>query len=277
MKRLFLILSALAAICSCAVKPSEPRISIFAQHIDAIAQQENISFAEAAALVKQMGYEGVDIKEKASEDQIRILDSLGFEHASAITYIYFTDGEKLDEITESIAWLKSHGFERTLLVPGFFKEDPTEEDMKTVADRIATYTELAAKEGILIMVEDYDNSDSPCFNIERLSAIFSASGIAGHVLDSGNYLSAGEDCLVALDKFLSRIGHVHLKDRISAEDMKCPPVGTGCIPIKEVITRLVRSGYDGWLTVEQFGSQNMLRDCQTSYANVRAAIEEAQK
>jgi len=275
MKRFLLILSALAAICSCSVKPSEPRISIFAQHIDAISKQEGISYAEAATLVKQMGYEGVDIKEKASEEQIRILDSVGFAHASAITYIYFTDGEKLDEITESIAWLKSHDFERTLLVPGFFKEEPSEEDMKTVADRIAVFTEMAAKEGILVMVEDYDNSDSPCCDIKRLTTLFSASEKMGHVHDSGNFLSAGEDCLVALDKFISRIGHVHLKDRISAEEMECPPVGTGCIPIKEVIRRLVRNGYDGWLTVEQFGSKSMLKDCKTSYANVRAAIDEA--
>ena len=277
MRKSLLILCAVAAICSCTVKPSDPKISIFSQHIETIAKQENISFAEAATLIREMGYGGVDVKENASEDQIRILDSLGFAHASAITYIYFTDGDKHEESLASIAWLKSHGFDRTLLVPGYFQEGFTEEDMAAVAGRIAAYAELAAKEGILVMAEDFDHKASPCYNIERLSVLFDASDRLGHVMDTGNWFFAGDDCLEALDKFCSRTGHVHLKDRVSAEDMSCPPTGTGCMPIKEVITRLVKSGYDGWFTVEQFGSKNMLRDSETSYANVRAMIEEAGK
>lgn len=277
MKRLALTLGIITALCSCSHDTPEPKISIFSQHIESIAKQENISFAQAATLVKAMGYEGVDMKEKTSEEQIRILDSLGFEHASAITYIYFTDGDKTEECRESIAWLKSHGYDRTLLVPGFLKEDFTAGDLEIVGQRIAAYAEMAAQEGILIMLEDYDSWDSPCLNIDRLTTLFSASDRLGHVMDTGNYLFSGDDCLEALDKFGGRVGHVHLKDRVSTENMSCPPVGTGCIPVKEVITRLVKSGYDGWLTVEQFGSKNMLEDSQTSFANVSSFIEEACK
>lgn len=49
------------------------------------------------------------------------------------------------------------------------------------------------------------------------------------------------------------------------------------IPIAQIVDDLVRSGYDGWFTVEQFGSKNMLKDSETSYANVKAMIESASK
>ena len=50
--------------------------------------------------------------------------------------------------------------------------------------------------------------------------------------------------------------------------MTCVPIGTGCIPIGDIISDLSGSGYKGWFTVEQFGSRNMLEDSKTSYDNI---------
>ena len=84
---------------------------------------------------------------------------------------------------------------------------------------------------------------------------------------------AGDDALVAYDKFQNRIAHVHLKDRVAPDDMHCVPAGSGCIPIAPIVHDLVASGYDGWLTVEQYGSRQMLADSKTAFANVRAILE----
>lgn len=277
MRKLIFAIAAAAVICGCSnTEQEEPKISIFTQHIESIAKQQNISFAQAAELVKEIGYTGVDIQNNIPESEIKTLDSLGFKHASAISYVYFTDGEQEEDAQATIDWMKQHQFDRVLLVPGFYKEGFTPEDEALTASRLGAFADRAAAENLWILAEDYDNWLSPCLNIERLSGLFNASDNLGHVLDTGNFFFSGDDVLVALEKFHSKIGHVHLKDRVSAENLSCPPVGTGCLPIKEIITDLVTTGYDGWFTVEQFGSRNMLEDSKVSYANVKAAIEEAQ-
>ena len=68
--------------------------------------------------------------------------------------------------------------------------------------------------------------------------------------------------------FRKQIGHVHLKDRTAPYDMTCVPAGDGCIPMGEIIGKLKESGYEGWYTVEQYGSRKMLEDSRTSYDNV---------
>ena len=55
--------------------------------------------------------------------------------------------------------------------------------------------------------------------------------------------------------------------------MRCVPAGSGCIPIAQIVHDLVASGYDGWLTVEQYGSRQMLADSKAAYANVRQMLE----
>jgi len=46
----------------------------------------------------------------------------------------------------------------------------------------------------------------------------------------------------------------------------------GIVPVKEVVDKLLESGYDGWFTVEQYGSAQMLEDAAVSIRNVRAAL-----
>jgi sugar phosphate isomerase/epimerase len=51
--------------------------------------------------------------------------------------------------------------------------------------------------------------------------------------------------------------------------MHCVPAGSGCIPIADIVRDLVATGYTGWLTIEQYGSRQMLSDSQAAYENVR--------
>lgn len=40
--------------------------------------------------------------------------------------------------------------------------------------------------------------------------------------------------------------------------------GSGVVPMKEIIISLIKDGYDGWFTVEHYGSRNMLTDAGKS-------------
>ena len=271
----FLIPLALAALClgSCASKPEEPKISIFCDHIWTVARQENISFAEAAARIREIGYTGADVRVLQKPEELRTLDSLGFAHSCAIADIDFSTGDQPDMEDIALNFMKMHDYERLLLVPGLMAPDATAEDRAAARQRIVAFAEKAAHQGIQVLLEDYDNPRSLCFNIERLDSLFALSDKLGHVYDTGNYLFAGDDALEAYGRFRDRIGHVHLKDRAAPDDMRCVPAGSGCIPIADIVRDLRATGYTGWLTVEQYGSRQMLSDSRTAYENVIKILE----
>ena len=66
---------------------AQPKISLFCDHVESIAQQENISFREAAQKVRNLGYQGLDVSISLSADKLKVLDELGLEHACAISWM----------------------------------------------------------------------------------------------------------------------------------------------------------------------------------------------
>ena len=258
-----------AASCGSTPGPSVPKVSIFCDHIESVARQEGIPFAEAAKLIKDIGFTGADVRVFQKEDEIRALDSLGFEHACAITDINYSKGDQKELEDKTIAFMDEHGFDRLLLVTGLLPEEGIPQSEIVLArERIAAFATRVKKLGYTIMVEDYDSKRSLCYDSERLDSLFNVASDLGLVFDSGNFIFAGQDALEQLKHFRDRIGHVHLKDRKTQDDMTCVPIGTGCIPIGDIISDLSGSGYQGWFTVEQFGSRNMLEDSKTSYDNI---------
>ena len=249
---------------------AQPRISIFFDHVAEMARQENISIREAAQRVRQLGVEGIDVRVTMSDSQLTMLDELGFQNASAIADINFVKGEQPDAVRQAIDFMKRRGYKRLLVIPGLLPENATPGLLDEVGKRMAAFVKEASKEGIDVMVEDYDNARSPCYNTQSLDRLFAASPQLNHVFDTGNYLFCGEEVMTALRHFRPRIHHVHLKDRKAMRDHASLPVGTGIVPLKEVVAELLRSGYDGWFTIEHFGAPSMLDYATQSVANLQA-------
>lgn len=261
-------------LCACGQKPAEaPKISIFCDHIWTVARQEGISFREAATKIREIGYDGADVRVLQNPDELRILDSLGFGHSCAIADIDYGAGEQPEMEALALSFLETYGYDRLLLVTGLMPEGSTAADRDAARQRIAAFAKRVTDKGFCIMVEDFDNPRSLCYNIAGLDSLFTLAPSLGHVFDTGNYLFAGDDALVAYEQFRNRIGHVHLKDRVAPDDMHCVPAGSGCIPVAEIVHKLVGSGYGGWLTVEQYGSRQMLADSKAAYANVTAILK----
>lgn len=256
---------------------AERRISIFSDHIAVIARQQKISFREAAQKVYDMGYRGVDVWYTIDPEQQAILDEIGFKHASSISEIDFATGEHSEEVRKSIDFMIANGYDKVLLVPGLLPENASQELINTVNYRTEAYAHACRMAGFEVMIEDYDNPRSPCFNVAALDKLFAAAPSLNHVFDTGNYCYAGDDVLMAMNHFLDRIHHVHLKDRKALKDLSSPAVGTGIVPMQEVIVGLLAKGYDGWFTVEHFGAPDMAKYAQTSIETVNAAYEVYEK
>ena len=255
---------------------AQPRISIFFDHVVDISRQENIPIHEAAERVRQLGVQGIDVRVTMNDAQLNMLDSLGFQHASAIADINFVQGEQLDAMRQALDFMKRYQYSRLLIIPGLLPENAAPELMDVVCERISMFVKKAAKEGVEVLVEDYDNPRSPCYNTLTLNHLFAASTQLNHVFDTGNFLFCDEEVMTALRHFRERIHHVHLKDRKAKRDYASLPIGTGIVPLKEVVCELLRSGYEGWFTVEHFGAPSMLEFTTQSVANIKEAWRECQ-
>lgn len=256
---------------------AERNISIFSDHIAEIARQKHITFRDAAQKVYNMGYRGVDVWYTINAEEQEVLDEIGFKHASAIAHIDFTTGEHQDEVVRSIDFMLSHGYDKILLVPGLLPENPSQELLQEVYYRTEAYAHACQMKGLEVMIEDYDNPRSPCFNRAALDKLFAAAPSLNHVFDTGNYCYAGDDVMEAMHHFASRIHHVHLKDRKALHDLASPAVGTGIVPMKEFITGLLAMGYQGWFTVEHFGAPDMEQYARTSINTVNEAYDAFEK
>lgn len=73
----------------------------------------------------------------------------------------------------------------------------------------------------------------------------------GVQFDIANPLVAGEDTLTLFEKVRFRVGYVHVNDVRQLGTFEFVPVGTGLAPIREVLARLWKQGYDGWVGIEE--------------------------
>jgi inosose dehydratase len=89
----------------------------------------------------------------------------------------------------------------------------------------------------------------------------------GLCLETGHQLVGGGDPLGVLERWGDRVNHVHVKDarravidRVVADSMPVETIwserafcaiGEGDVPIDDILDRLVRTGYSGWVVVEQ--------------------------
>ena len=208
-------------------------------------------------------------------EEIKTLDSLGFAHSCVITDIDYSKEDQKELEDRTLAFMDEYGYDRLMLVAGFIpKEGFSQTEMDAARRRIADFAARVTAKGYKILIEDYDNERSFTSNEARLDSLFAISEDLGLVFDTGNFQFSGEDAMEEFEHFRDKIGHVHLKDRASLTDLSCVPAGTGGIPIVEIINKLKEDKYNGWLTVEQFGSRNMLADNETAYRIIRASISE---
>lgn len=252
---------------------AQQKISIFCDHIETIAQQEKISFQEAAQKIKDMGYTGADVGVTLDAQKLQVLEQLGFQHSCAIVHVDYYKGEQKEQEELALKFLQQNGYDRLLLVPGLRPATPGKNTDEKVFARLKTFTTKLKNMGFEVMVEDFDNPASPCFDTASLDKLFAATPVTTHVFDTGNYLFCGDDVMTALDHFRERIKHVHLKDRLAKGSMQSPAIGTGIVPMQQVITSLLSTGYDGWLCVEHYGSRQMLQDAELSIRFVKTAVE----
>ncbi|MBR1496202.1 MAG: sugar phosphate isomerase/epimerase [Oscillospiraceae bacterium] len=165
---------------------------------------------------------------------------------------------------------KRLGAENVLIVPGMIPpEQPAEremrlENMRSALRRAVRYGE---EQKIAVTMEDFDGLDAPYNSVDGLADFLNSVPGLGCSFDTGNFVMYHEDALAALPRFREKLCNIHLKDRslfphegdslgkIVSDGTKvyAAAVGTGCIPIREILQLLYSWRFGGTVIVELYG------------------------
>ena len=270
------------------------RISVFEPHIKDAVGQSGKRYEQVLEAVRSFGVEGVEadvasLREDAKGFRAK-LDAADLAVASVYANYNFEDACDMEQVKRDVALIAESGCRKFLVIPGFIR--PAQEGMRDVLlERILLglrqTTECAVAAGLTVSLEDYDNSIAPFSTIEGLDWFFQRVEHLGFTFDTGNFLYSEQSALDAFARLGDKLVHVHCKDRsltpITGEQplittggraLYTAPVGHGCIPMAECVRLVKSTGYDGWISVEHFGSRDQLGYTQQSAAWLRKAWQD---
>ena len=238
------------------------KISVFYDHIREAAEQSGQSMDEVFQKVESFGIKGIEIEDKVLMEEEEKIFKLLQDHDMEVSCIYgffdYSHGNDLQRGFDLIDFADDHSIKKIMIIPGFL----TDRD-----------------NGIQMVLEDFD--DAPAYYKDAAGLKFFLAHVDGLkcAFDTGNFLYSEEDSFEVLPEFLGKIGHVHCKDRtfevkkgetpkatVKGREMYSSPVGSGCIQMKEIVEKILASGYDDYFAIEHFGSCQQLQDIETSAA-----------
>jgi inosose dehydratase len=142
----------------------------------------------------------------------------------------------------------------------------TDEEWRKLCEGLNRLGKLAAEKGMTLTYHHHMGTGvQTAAEIDRLLENTDPA-LLGLLYDTGHLVFSGEDYLAMLDKWVSRVRHIHLKDMrldvyeqavegkwsfIRAIKEGCFTVpGDGCVDFVPIFDRLKKAGYSGWWVVE---------------------------
>ncbi len=164
-----------------------------------------------------------------------------------------------------------------------------EEKFATIVDASAEIARFAARYGIQTSIENHGFFMNGSEHVRRLIAAVDEPNFKT-TLDVGNFLCVDEDPLVATRANLPEASFVHLKDFYIRPYNSFPGegwltttggnyllgsiVGFGDMDTEGILSAIVASGYDGYVSIEFEGNEDCLFACETGLTNVTRVLEE---
>lgn len=129
-----------------------------------------------------------------------------------------------------------------------------------MTESFAELTDYAKGSGIKVAIENQSSLTRPDSKADDLLGILRDVPDLGFIFDTGNFFCVGDDALEAFRLLSDRIVHVHCKDwainpfgrfvRENIPRFEGVSLGEGDIPLKELISLLKKSDYEGNLVLE---------------------------
>lgn len=265
------------------------KLTVFYDHINQAMKQTGKPFEELARELTGAGISGVEMDYGELVKQPRRLCAKLKKAGLPVSCVYvFFDwgnpGRGLD-YQRVVRLLARCRIDHMLVIPGFVEQGQSREECRArMAQTLEQCCQYAARYGITVGMEDFDDERATFARAEELQWYLEQVPDLSCTFDTGNFLYSGEDALEALPLLLGRVGYVHCKDRTfevkageepkqttDGRNMYSAAVGSGVIPMEELVRRIRKNGYDGAFAIEHFGSQSMYEDILLSAAWLRRA------
>lgn len=259
----------------------------------ALLESHKLSWLDIFPLVKEMGYEGVELANITDFDYVQPLDLLGkvacennLELCGWCSSCSFDNPEKgLQALREEISKAASLGIS---IVRTDIYHQPTITPYRTeVIAALRTASDDAAKCGITLVTENHGGYFALLPRMEQLMLQVEHPNF-GVLLDTGNARYAGQDPRLSLQIIQPWLKQVHLKDYHIKEGAlfpgdgywessdgsywRCAALGQGELPVIQLLRSLHSQGYNGWLISEFEGIEDCLWAARTGADYLRRAL-----
>ncbi|WP_030869836.1 TIM barrel protein [Streptomyces sp. NRRL S-37] len=131
--------------------------------------------------------------------------------------------------------------------------DPAEQDALAL-ENLVLAARAADRIGAILLIEALNEPESPLYPLVSAPAavgvvdkVNAATGLdnARFLMDLYHLAMNGEDLPAVIDRYAEKTGHVQIAD---SPGRGAP--GTGSLPLEELLDRLRKAGYDGWIGLE---------------------------
>ncbi|WP_440554884.1 TIM barrel protein [Streptomyces sp. SCPE 10] len=131
--------------------------------------------------------------------------------------------------------------------------DPAEQDALAL-ENLVLAARAADRIGATLLIEALNEPESPAYPlvsapaaVEVVEKVNAATGLgnARFLMDLYHLAMNGEDLPAVIDRYTAHTGHVQIADNPG----RGAP-GTGSLPLAELLGRLRKAGYDGWVGLE---------------------------
>ncbi len=261
-------------------------------------------------IVKNMGFDGIEftnldppkgtspldfaaqLREECAKNRLEIVNyTIGAELLNA---------ESLDKEVERLygevdiaARLGAKGM-RHDATRGFIGADRKfkgfEQSLRPLAEGCRRITEYAGGKGIKTMVENHGFFCQDSIRVEKLITEVGKENF-GVLIDIGNFLCVDEPPALAVGRLAPYAKHVHVKDFHVKSGSESNPgdgffvsrggnylrgaiVGHGNVPVKQCLSILKNSGYDGFVSIEFEGMEVPYTGIEIGLKNLKRYLEE---
>ncbi|MBQ7337374.1 MAG: sugar phosphate isomerase/epimerase [Clostridia bacterium] len=235
----------------------------------------------------------VNVEEDDPENLVRLKEKLGFKEITGLWSFcgsLISNPRAVESGIRSIEWAAAAGIPVVHTGDGHKPAEMSIEDAyKRLEENLGLVLEAARKYGVKVAIEPHGTFSLTADGLKKIMAMGDPSclGInydgcnvfrAGYV-ESGNDSKykgneKGENEVKVLESVIDRVVHCHAKD-INTKQI-CVPVGEGIVNVKGVVETLMKSGYDGVVSVETEGGgsfESIVELAKKSYDYLNSIIK----
>lgn len=271
------------------------KIAAFYENILEGAQKSGITDREALIKLYEQGmraiYISYDSLRADKERLISLFREIGLEVEGLHGHFDLGQDPNNEGYMDMIRLAKQAGANKVLIVPGMIlpgEENRREEKLQNMRYALTRAVACGSQEGIIVTMENFDGITAPYNSVDGLWWFLDHVPGLMCTFDTGNFIMFHEDEIAAFHLFRDRICALHIKDRSKTAigvgdipkqcaDGSCvfpAPVGSGYIQIREILSCLVRDGYQGNLIAELYDYGDTLEGVMESVSWLNAALQE---